>query len=104
MPLHFTSWLTRPRLIIMAAVLAIAGLLIALAGQAGSAHAATVRPALSGAASWASGSKPVIVLEHGAWADGSPWDQVVANLQAAGYTVYRPPNPLPGGGADPPHP
>ncbi len=100
MPLHFTSRLTRPRLIIMTAVLAIAGLLIALAGQAGSAHAATARPAQSGAASWTSGPKPVIVLEHGAWADGSSWDQVVANLQAAGYTVYVPPNPLRGVAAD----
>jgi pimeloyl-ACP methyl ester carboxylesterase len=100
MPLRFTSRLTRPRLIIMAAVLAIAGLLIALASQAGSAHAATARPAQSGAASWTSGPKPVIVLEHGAWADGSSWDQVVAGLQAAGYTVYVPPNPLRGVAAD----
>jgi pimeloyl-ACP methyl ester carboxylesterase len=100
MRLTFAARLTRPRLIILAAVLAIAGLLIALASQAGSAHAATARPAQSGAASWTSGPKPVIVLEHGAWADGSSWDQVVANLQAAGYTVYVPPNPLRGVAAD----
>ena len=100
MPLHLTSRLTRPRLIIMAAVLATTGLLIALAGQAGSAHAATARPAQSGAASSTSGPKPVIVLEHGAWADGSSWDQVVANLQAAGYTVDVPPNSLRGVAAD----
>jgi len=96
MPLRSTSRLTRPRLIIMAAVLAIAGPLVALAGQAGPAHAATARPAQSGAASWTSGPKPVIVLEHGAWADGSSWDQVVAGLQDDGYTVYVPPNPLRG--------
>ena len=96
MSLHVTARLTRPRLIFLAAVLAIAGLLIAVAGQTGPAHAATGRAAQASAASWTSGPKPVIVLEHGAWADGSSWDQVVANLQADGYTVYVPPNPLRG--------
>jgi len=36
----------------------------------------------------------VIVLEHGAWADGSSWDRVIRRLQNAGFTVYAPPNPL----------
>ena len=80
MPLSFAVRLTRPRLIILAAVLAIAGLLFAVAGQTGPAHAATGRAARAGAASWTSGPKPAIVLEHGAWADGSSWDQVVRNL------------------------
>src|SRR5215470_12909605 len=96
MSLHVAVRLTRPRLIIMAAVLAIAGLLATVTGLTGSAHAATTRATQAGAASWTSGPKPVIVLEHGAWADGSSWDQVVANLQADGYTVYVPPNPLRG--------
>ena len=96
MPRSFAARLTRPRLIILAAVLAIAGLLIAVTGQTGPAHAATGRTAHTSAASWTSGPKPVIVLEHGAWADGSSWHQVVANLQADGYTVYVPPNPLRG--------
>jgi pimeloyl-ACP methyl ester carboxylesterase len=100
MPLPFAARLTRPRLIILAAVLAIAGLLIAVAGQTGPAHAATGRAAQASAASWNSGPKPVIVLVHGAWADGSSWDQVVRNLQADGYTVYVPPNPLRGVTAD----
>src|SRR5689334_22056776 len=38
--------------------------------------------------------KPTIVLVHGAWADGSSWDGVTARLQAAGYPVRVPPNPL----------
>ena len=92
----FAARLTRPRLIILAAVLAIAGLLATVTGLTGSAHAATARATRAGAASWTSGPKPVIVLEHGAWADGSSWDQVVANLQDDGYTVYVPPNPLRG--------
>ena len=100
MPLPFAARLTRPRLIILAAVLAIAGLLIAVAGQTGPAHAATGRAAQASAASWTSGPKPIIVLVHGAWADGSSWDQVVRNLQADGYTVYVPPNPLRGVTAD----
>ena len=40
--------------------------------------------------------KPTIVLEHGAWADGSSWSGVVTRLQKDGYTVDVPPNPLRG--------
>jgi pimeloyl-ACP methyl ester carboxylesterase len=40
------------------------------------------------------------VLEHGAWADGSSWDGVVARLQKDGYTVDVPPNPLRGPDSD----
>jgi pimeloyl-ACP methyl ester carboxylesterase len=100
MPLPFASRPTRPRLIFIAVVLAVAGLLTAVAGQPGSAYAATARTASAGAASWTGGTRPVIVLEHGAWADGSSWNQVLANLQADGYTVYVPPNPLRGVAAD----
>jgi pimeloyl-ACP methyl ester carboxylesterase len=32
-------------------------------------------------------TKPVIVLVHGAWADGSSWDKVMPLLQAKGYNV-----------------
>ena len=38
--------------------------------------------------------KPTIVLVHGAWADSSSWAGVVRRLQARGYTVDVPPNPL----------
>jgi pimeloyl-ACP methyl ester carboxylesterase len=41
-------------------------------------------------------AKPTIVLVHGAWADGSSWDGVVALLQQRGYIVDVPPNPLRG--------
>jgi len=44
--------------------------------------------------------KPTIVLEHGAWADGSSWSGVVTRLQAAGYTVDVPANPLRGLASD----
>jgi pimeloyl-ACP methyl ester carboxylesterase len=36
------------------------------------------------------------VLEHGAWADASGWAGVIGLLQADGYTVYAPPDPLSG--------
>jgi pimeloyl-ACP methyl ester carboxylesterase len=96
MHLPFAARLTRPRLIILAALLAIAGLLIAVAGQTGPAHAATGRATQASAASWGGGPKPTIVLVHGAWADSGSWNGVIWRLQAAGYTVYAPPNPLRG--------
>jgi len=76
----------RLRLIILA--LAIAALAIPLS-QIASAHT-TTRTAP------ASGPKPTIVLVHGAWADSGSWDAVTALLQADGYTVDVPPNPLQG--------
>ena len=36
-------------------------------------------------------NKPIIVLTHGAWADGSGWAKVIAGLQDDGYTVVAPP-------------
>ena len=35
-------------------------------------------------------SMPNIVLVHGAWADGSCWDDVIARLQTDGYNVVAP--------------
>ena len=78
----------RLRLIIPALVVAIAALIIPLS-QTASAHT-TNRAAVS------AGPKPTIVLEHGAWADTSSWNGVIKRLQADGYTVYAPPNPLQG--------
>jgi pimeloyl-ACP methyl ester carboxylesterase len=78
----------RLRLIIPALVMAVAALIIPLSLTA-SAHATT--RAAAGA-----GPKPTIVLEHGAWADTSSWNGVIKRLQADGYTVYAPPNPLQG--------
>jgi pimeloyl-ACP methyl ester carboxylesterase len=76
----------RLRWVLLAAVLAsVAGLLL---GQLGTASA--------GSATTQSGSKPTVVLVHGAWADSGSWDGVVASLQRDGYTVDVPPNPLRG--------
>ncbi|WP_394768684.1 alpha/beta fold hydrolase [Lacisediminihabitans sp.] len=47
------------------------------------------------------GSKNLtIVLEHGAWADGSSWSAVAARLLDDGYKVLVPPNPLRGLASD----
>ncbi len=46
------------------------------------------------AASHQGGPKPTVVLVHGAWADGSSWEKVTSRLQAEGYPVRVPPNPL----------
>lgn len=80
--------LPRMRIMLISVVLAVAGLLvspsqIAPAG-ATTFHAAGDRP------------KPTSVLEHGAWADASSWTGEIQLLQADGYTVYAPPDPLRG--------
>jgi pimeloyl-ACP methyl ester carboxylesterase len=81
--------LSRIRVVLIAVVLAVAGLLVS-ASQIAPAGAATARAASSGE------PKPTIVLEHGAWADGSSWAGVIQRLQGDGYTVYAPPDPLRG--------
>jgi pimeloyl-ACP methyl ester carboxylesterase len=84
------AWL---RLVIVAAMLALTGLLAA--GIAGS-PARAARAADAAGLNWAGKTKPVIVLEHGAWADSSSWDGVIQILTSEGFTVYAPPNPLRG--------
>jgi len=81
---------TRLRLIIVTAVLAVAGLLAATT------QAASARTSGHHVALWGGGPKPTIVLEHGAWADASSWDKVIVQLHEDGFTVYAPPNPLRG--------
>jgi pimeloyl-ACP methyl ester carboxylesterase len=73
-----------------AAVLAAA--LIAMAPGAAPARAAASTATVSAG----NPAKPVIVLEHGAWADASSWSGVISQLQRSGFTVYAPPNPLRG--------
>ena len=41
-------------------------------------------------------SQPTVVLVHGAWADGSSWNEVIERLQAEGIQVTAPANPLRG--------
>jgi pimeloyl-ACP methyl ester carboxylesterase len=85
-----TAHPTRLRLVIVAVTLALAGLLATATG--GSPARATAAHGLG----WAGKPTPVIVLEHGAWADASSWDGVIRILAREGFTVYAPPNPLRG--------
>lgn len=85
----------RLRLIFAATAIALAGLL-APAFRPGSPASA----AYTGRLSWTGNTKPVIVLEHGAWADSSSWDQVIRILTHEGFTVYAPPDPLRGLASD----
>ena len=78
----------RPRIIIPALAVATAALVIPLL-QGASAHTTT-------SAADSGGPKPAIVIEDGAWANTASWDAVIRRLQADGYTVYAPPNPLQG--------
>jgi pimeloyl-ACP methyl ester carboxylesterase len=93
--------LTGPRLAAAGVSVAIAGTLLG-AGLAGSATAATTAATTASHApsSSATAVKPTIVLVHGAWADSSSWNGVIERLQALGYTVDAPPNPLTGVSTD----
>jgi pimeloyl-ACP methyl ester carboxylesterase len=64
------------------AALAVMSLFIMSAGVAGATPVAKERA--------------TIVLIHGAMADASSWDTVIPKLQAKGYSVIAPPNPLRG--------
>lgn len=48
----------------------------------------------------AQSSKPTVVLVHGAWADGSCWNEVIGHLQEAGLKVVAVQNPMSGLAAD----
>src|SRR5215218_9158716 len=87
----------RLRWIVTAALLAsLAGLVLSQIGAADAAgsSSATAGAATARAATSHGGSKPTVVLVHGAWADSGSWDQVVARLQRQGYTVIAFPTPL----------
>jgi pimeloyl-ACP methyl ester carboxylesterase len=75
-------------------------LILALVCASVLASAVTASAATATSASPRTSTKPTVVLEHGAWADGSSWDGVVSKLQHRGYTVDVPPNPLRGLHAD----
>jgi pimeloyl-ACP methyl ester carboxylesterase len=78
--------LTPKRTIAAAACLSVAGL--SLFGAQGASEAALSPNA--------NHTNPTVVIEHGAWADGSSFAKVVRILQHDGYTVDVPPNPLAG--------
>ncbi len=64
--------------------IAFAGALLLSVALPGAALAETAKPPMA----------KNVVLVHGAWADGSCWDDVIARLQAAGLHVTSVQNPL----------
>ncbi|GAB7046064.1 alpha/beta fold hydrolase [Catenuloplanes indicus] len=65
---------------------------------AGVLTATTAAPAA--AAGPGTGTKPTVVLVHGAFADASGWTEVIRRLTRDGYPVLAPPNPLRGVASD----
>ncbi|MEV5819778.1 alpha/beta hydrolase [Micromonospora harpali] len=66
-----------------------------LAGTAAVATGALVgAPAAAAQARPAAGTKPTVVLVHGAFADASGWTEVARLLRCDGYPVIAPANPL----------
>jgi pimeloyl-ACP methyl ester carboxylesterase len=85
--------------------LALTGVAVAalIAVPSAVAAASTGTPARAAGGQLSPAPKPTIVIEAGAWADGSSWSGVVTRLQQAGYTVDVPPNPLRGPDSDSPY-
>ncbi|MEV7287674.1 alpha/beta hydrolase, partial [Streptomyces sp. NPDC093252] len=67
---------------------------LALAAATALASAALLTPtaasALTDHTASPGGTRPTVVLVHGAWADGSGWNQVTQRLQRDGYRVIAP--------------
>lgn len=81
------------------AVLAVAALLVPAVASASAAPAAPAAPAAhqdAAAAARPHGPKPTVVLVHGAFADSSSWNGVIARLEHDGYPVIAAANPLRG--------
>ncbi|MFF8381270.1 alpha/beta fold hydrolase [Streptomyces sp. NPDC015661] len=87
----------RKRLVTGAVSTVTAGIALGAFALSGTANSAT-QPAEASAA--AGRIKPTIVLEHGAFADGSSWNGVIADLRADGYPVVAAANPLRGPASD----
>jgi pimeloyl-ACP methyl ester carboxylesterase len=71
-----------------------AGIAIGLFAVSGTANGVTAGSAAHKA------PKPTVVLEHGAFADASSWNGVIQRLEADGYPVVAPADPLRGPGSD----
>ena len=77
----------RLRLAVSIAVLAVA---VAAVSSGFASSSRTARVAKTAAV------RPTIVLVHGAWANPGSWAPVIQRLQADGYNVVTPPDPLVG--------
>ncbi|TPG12898.1 alpha/beta fold hydrolase [Pedococcus bigeumensis] len=92
-----TNDVSRRQALVAGAALAGSAALTATAFGAGPAAAATAH------SSSGTRVKPTIVLVHGGYADSSCWNNVIAQLQGAGYTAICGSNPLRGIPTDAPY-
>ncbi|MEO3853666.1 alpha/beta hydrolase [Acrocarpospora sp. B8E8] len=84
MPTH-ASPISRPRVrITLPVILAFLAILVAAVSPSAAASTSADRQRV----------KPTVVLVHGAFADASSWNEVIARLQIAGYPVIATANPL----------
>ncbi|MEV8430948.1 alpha/beta fold hydrolase [Streptomyces chartreusis] len=74
--------------------------LAATAAVAAGLFAATSGPANAAKTQISKGSKPTVVLVHGAFADSSSWNGVIKKLKEDGYPVMAAANPLRGLSSD----
>ncbi|MEU8749777.1 alpha/beta hydrolase [Streptomyces chartreusis] len=74
--------------------------LAATAAVAAGLFAATSGPANAAKTQVSKGSKPTVVLVHGAFADSSSWNGVIKKLKENGYPVMAAANPLRGLSSD----
>ena len=88
MSAHKSAWSHERTLVIAPAVAVVALFSLAAGGPAGAESPG------------GGGTQPTIVLVHGDWADASSWSGVIERLQAKGFNVVAPPNPLRGPAAD----
>jgi pimeloyl-ACP methyl ester carboxylesterase len=79
--------------LVVPAVLAVAALAVPVVSSASASASAARRPATV-AAPVKQSAKPTVVLVHGAFADSSSWNGVIARLQHDGYPVIAAADPL----------
>jgi pimeloyl-ACP methyl ester carboxylesterase len=85
----------------LSSVVLFAAMVMLVAGTACSPGALSVSaPDVRAVSAPSCGTKPTIVLVHGAWANESSWSGEVERLQRAGYVVRAVTNPLSGLDAD----
>jgi pimeloyl-ACP methyl ester carboxylesterase len=86
---------TRKHVAVLGATAGLAAIALAGCSSSGTANAEQHSfSSASTAATHTEATKPTVVLVHGAFTDASEWDGVIKRLQADGYPVAAPPNPL----------
>lgn len=94
------TFLTRPMATLVAGLTVLLTILVAASVPSAARTAGEPVAAATGVVDARAGTKPTIVLVHGAFADSSGWNDVAAALLDRGYPVLAFSNPLRGPAAD----